>query len=75
MNKEEQIKLVEKAAADLGEHFDAVEIFVSNSDGDGSRCIKRGAGNFYARVGMAREFLQEDEARVWQHATADDNED
>lgn len=72
MTKEELGKIVEKAAAELGEHFDAVEILASVSDGEGSRCLKRGVGNFYARLGMAREFLQEDEARVWEEATKDE---
>lgn len=75
MTAEEIGKIVEQAAQALGEHFEAVQILASNSDGEGSRCIKKGAGNFYSRLAMAREFLQEDEARVWQNATKDDDED
>ena len=65
MNLEELSKIVEKAVSDLGEHFDAVEILASNVDGEGSDCIKRGSGNFYARLGMAQEFIDEDRAQVW----------
>lgn len=65
MNLEELGKIVEKAAADLGEHFDAVEILASNSDGEGSDCVKRGTGNYYARLAMAQEFIDEDRAQVW----------
>ena len=75
MTAEEIGKLVEDAAKALGEHFEAVQILASNSDGEGSRCVKRGAGNFYSRLGMAREMLQEDEARVWANAVKDDDED
>lgn len=65
MTPEELGKLVENAAAALGEQFDTVQILTSNSDGDGTRCIKRGVGNFYARLGMAKEMLDEDQAQVW----------
>jgi hypothetical protein len=75
MTAEEIGKIVEDAAKALGEHFEAVQILASNSDGEGSRCIKRGAGNFYARLAMAREMLQEDEARDWENATKDDGDD
>jgi hypothetical protein len=75
MTKDELGKLVEDTAKALGEHFESVEILACNSDGEGSTCIKRGAGNFYARLGMAREFLQEDEARVWEEAVKDDDAD
>lgn len=65
MTPEELGKIVEDAASALGEHYDAVQILASNSDGEGSQCVKRGVGNFYARLGMAREMLDEDQAQVW----------
>lgn len=65
MTAEELDKIVTDAASALGEHFDAVQIIVSNSDGEGSKCLKRGVGNFYARLGMVKEMLDEDHAQVW----------
>lgn len=62
MSREEAI--CEEAVARLGEHFDAVQIFVSlPMDGGGTRCIKKGGGNWYARQGMAHEFINEDMAQ------------
>lgn len=56
--------LLERAAAMISEHFDAVEILASRGlPQGGTQCIKRGAGNWYARQGMAREFINEDVAQ------------
>ena len=61
MSNEEQI--VQKALDILGEHFDAVLILVSwNHDGLTS-CIPSGSGNWYARQGMAHEFINTDTAQ------------
>lgn len=66
MTQEEQLtKIVEDAAKALGEHFEAVQIMVSNSDSDGTAAVNRGAGNFYARLAMAQEFIDQDRAAVW----------
>lgn len=72
MTPDELIKIVEKAAADLGEHFDAVEILASHpaSDGRGWECIKRGTGNYFARLSMAQEFIDEDKAETMARAVA-----
>lgn len=74
MNLEELTKIVEKAAADLGEHFEAVEILASNSDGEGTKCIKRGGGNYYARIAMAQEFVDEDRVRTYYTFAKKDDE-
>lgn len=60
MTHEELSKIVEDAALALGEHFEAVQILVSNCDSDGTAVMRRGVGNFYARVGMAQEFIDLD---------------
>lgn len=63
MTYEEQAKLVERIAAQLGEHFDAVQILCSTQDeGGGTIGVSRGCGNWYARIGMARELLDADTA-------------
>lgn len=57
--------MLEKVASELGEHFDAVQIMVSfNEDGE-SIAMNRGTGNWYARIGMAREMLLFDEANIF----------
>jgi hypothetical protein len=50
------------AAAALGEHFDAVQILGSWTDAGHTLCSKKGVGNWYARQGMAHEFINEDVA-------------
>jgi hypothetical protein len=61
--------LVDAAAEKLGEQFDAVQILASGPrDGGGTRCFKSGSGNWYARQGMAHEFIEEDRAN--EHAAA-----
>jgi hypothetical protein len=65
MEKEEDrlIQLVEKAATALGEEFDAVQILVSwGADGGGTKSVFRGSGNWFARQGMAHNFILQDEA-------------
>ncbi len=62
VNTEQQLAIVDAAVAALGEHFDSVQILVSTVEGTKTRCIKRGSGNWYARQGMAHEFVNEDVA-------------
>lgn len=63
MTKEQQRKLVDDAATALGEHFNAVQILVSQTELGRTRCIKSGVGDWYSRQGMAHEFINEDVAR------------
>lgn len=60
----ENTKIVADAACALGEHFDVVQILVSSSEGDDTFVCKQGTGNFYARLGLAREFVEEDRAVI-----------
>lgn len=66
--RKENDMLYERAdsvAASLSEHFDAVQILVSKLQSDGSTTIMYvGKGNYYARTGMAREFLENDRAKT-----------
>ncbi len=60
----EQIQLlVENAARDLSEHFDAVQILVSWNEESISKNLYSGAGNWYARQGMAHDFINQDVAQ------------
>lgn len=63
MTKPEATRLIEQTAASLGEHFSAVQILVSfPASGGGTQGIKRGCGDWYARQGLAHEFITEDQA-------------
>lgn len=67
MTPEEQatlLKRVEDAANLLSEHFEAVQVLCSLTDGEGTTMFARGAGSWYARQGMAKEFMERDQART-----------
>lgn len=54
---------VESAIQMLSEHFDTVQIFVTRHDGNvGTASTIMGIGNWFARVGQARDWLVEQEA-------------
>lgn len=56
--------LVQPMLETLGEHCDAIQIMMTwNEDGNTHR-YKIGAGNWYARQGMAHEFINEDQAQT-----------
>lgn len=58
---------LQKAVQELGEYFDAVQIFATwGEDGDTMKADV-GCGNWYAREGMVAEWVQSNEARVWVH--------
>lgn len=63
MTAEAAEKMLEEVAAKLGEHFDAVQILATWNQDGGSFHTKRGAGNWYARQGMAHEFINSDIAQ------------
>lgn len=56
-------EILERAATQLGEHFDAVQILATWSEAGVTHSIPRGAGNWYARQGMAHEFINQDVAQ------------
>ncbi len=62
--------LIEQALKLLSEHFDAVLIFVSRHEPgelDGTLKMSRGAGNFYARYGQAKEWVIMEEEGMREH--------
>jgi len=62
---EDAEEFVDKVAAQLGEHFDSVQVLVSTCNGGGGTCdVFSGNGNWYARVGMAHEFIRRSTAQV-----------
>lgn len=60
MKNSEAQKILAKAAADLGEHFDCVQIFANThrpGDSDNTVSLCQGVGNWYSRYGQVREWL------------------
>jgi hypothetical protein len=46
----------------LGEHADAIQILATWNEEGLTHMYKIGAGNWYARQGIAREFVEENQA-------------
>ena len=63
-SKVEMEKLLETSISVLMEHFEAVQILVSRSTPEETQSIFSGRGNWFARQGMAREFITENESRT-----------
>lgn len=63
MTNAEAEALVTKTALALSEHFGSVQILVSWMDGGLTKAYKQGAGDWYARQGLAHEFINEDIAK------------
>ena len=62
MSESEQ--LIVRAAEQLGEHFDTVQIFVTrheSGDKGGTLHNEAGVGNWYARYGQVREWVMQQE--------------
>lgn len=81
MTRGEAERICEEFAAKLGEHFDHVQIMATWTEEGGTMGTYRGAGNWYARQGMAHEFINQDIAQDTAAAIArrinppDDGED
>lgn len=53
-------EIVEKAAIELAKHFDSVQIFCTRQPSSAySSCVNLGKGNFYARYGQVRLWVDE----------------
>lgn len=61
---QEQIAIVNKHVMALMEHFDCVQILASSCGDPGTQRAFGGGGNWYARQGMAHEFIQMDQAQT-----------
>lgn len=75
MTSEQAQKIVEKHVAAIAEHFPNVQILASRIKGDGSGNTEAhffGAGDWYARQGMAHEFITMDTARTTAHVTREE---
>jgi len=67
MDHAAECKLVDKAVAELGEHFDTIQILVTrhaSGDEGGTVNISIGVGNWFARYGQAKEWCLKAEERT-----------
>jgi hypothetical protein len=65
MTQEEQDEKVLREAVDrLAEQFDTVQVLCTRHQDRNTRAWDRGAGNIYARLEHARDFLTRDRART-----------
>lgn len=60
MNEASAKILLDQMASKLGEHFEAVQIMVTWQENGQTFGLKRGVGNWYARVAMAQEMVSID---------------
>lgn len=63
MTTEAAERMLEQCAHALGEHFGAVQIMATWDEAGITKCSYRGVGNWYARQGMAHEFINADIAQ------------
>ena len=54
---------VERALEILSEHFDAVQILAEVTEDGATASCCRGCGSWYARQGLAHEFIERDKAQ------------
>jgi hypothetical protein len=59
MTIEEKQAYIEKVAADLGEHFDCVQILAHDSDTDSYSTFEAGSGSLFARLYQAMRWSEE----------------
>jgi hypothetical protein len=59
MTIEEKQAYLEKVAADLGEHFDCVQILAHDSDTDSYSTFEAGSGSLFARLYQAMRWAEE----------------
>lgn len=62
---------IDDALKILCEHFESVQILASYEEGGQTRCCSNGSGNWYARQGMAHEFINQDIAQENAHQIAE----
>ena len=71
MGVEERKKIIEEVVEDflnrMSEYCDCTQILVSFDTLDDTHAMQFGKGNWYARQGMAREFINEEKARTFLH--------
>lgn len=66
MSRESDLEKVKRACADLGEHFDTVQIFTTRHEPTegGTRNISWGSGNWFARYGQTKNWIVHEDERI-----------
>lgn len=64
LSPEQMQAVVQQHVTALMEHFEAVQVLVSISTPNGTEFVKLGAGNWFARQGMAHDFIDCDRAQT-----------
>lgn len=63
MNDDEALKIIKAKTAQLTEHFETVQVFVTIHESDGNtKSTRWGSGNYFARVGQVQMWLDEQKA-------------
>lgn len=59
---DEEVRIVERHVAQLGEHFQSVRIIATRHQDGNTITVTSGSGNWYAQVGSVRDWVtQQDE--------------
>lgn len=64
MDGKEAYEMLKKATDMLKEHFDSVQILATWDEEGETRVMRPGFGNWYARQGMAQEFVEMDRCQA-----------
>lgn len=64
MTNDEAKQAIEAILSQVEERFTAVQVLATWETGQATHFLNLGRGNWYARTGMARDFLETDQARV-----------
>jgi hypothetical protein len=58
MTTDEKQAHLERVAADLGEHFDCVQVLAHDSDTDSYQTFEAGSGSLFARMYQAMQWSE-----------------
>ena len=69
MEKDPDLKILENHVAQLAEHFDTVQIFVTRYIGESKETVNAhyGTGNYFARVGQVGTWVSIQECSNMEH--------
>lgn len=56
--------LIKSHAAQLSEHFDSVQVFVTRYRGGETVSVAHGCGNWFARYGQVKDWVVKADARI-----------
>jgi hypothetical protein len=62
-DNDQAFQVVKECLHKLGEYFSDVQILATKMDGNQTDRCFLGVGNFYARLGMAHDFINNDNAK------------